>query len=292
MAKQFLPQVSPRMVREILRNLALLAVGSVICAVGVNGILIPREFVSGGVTGLALVVHYLVPNISVGLLYFLLNIPLFIVGWKSVGRRFFWYSVVGMVIFAATVQWIHVPIPVYDKLLSALLAGIVIGIGSGIVLKSAGSAGGTDILSVVLIRKYSIRLGDTILAFNGGVLLIAAVMFSLESALYTLLYLYVSSNIVNVVVTGLSQRKAVMIISQAWRDISKAIMEDMNRGVTVITARGGYTGAPGDVLYTVITFRELSVLKRIVTRFDPDAFVVVTETLEVMGRRIGNQPHW
>lgn len=292
MADQFLPQVSLRQVREVFRNLALLAVGSVICAVGVNGILIPREFVSGGVTGLALVVHYMVPNISVGLLYFLLNIPLFIVGWKSVGRRFFWYSVVGMIIFAATVQWIHVPIPVYDKLLSSLLAGIVIGLGSGIVLKSAGSAGGTDILSVVLIRKYSIRLGDTILAFNGGVLLIAAVMFSLESALYTLLYLYVSSNIVNVVVTGLSQRKAVMIISQAWRDISKAIMEDMNRGVTVITARGGYTGAPGDVLYTVITFRELSVLKRIVTRFDPDAFVVVTETLEVMGRRIGNQPHW
>lgn len=278
--------------QQISRNLGLLATGSIICAIAVNGILIPREFVSGGVTGLALVIHYLMPGISVGLLYFLLNVPLFIVGWKSVGRRFFLYSVVGMVIFAGAIQWIHVPIPVYDKMLSALLAGIITGFGSGIVLKSAGSAGGTDILSVILIRKYSIRLGDTILAFNSGVLLITAAMFSLESALYTLLYLYVSSNILNLVVTGLSQRKAVMIVSPFWRDISKSIIEEMNRGVTVIPARGGYTGQEGDAIYTVITFRELSRLKQIINRFDPDAFAVVTDTLEVMGRRIGNQPHW
>jgi len=292
MIKQIFPRISLNLVREIFRNTVLLIIGSVICAVGVNGILIPREFVSGGVTGLALVIYYLTPLIPVSALYFILNVPLFILGWKYVGRRFLAYSFIGMIVYSAAIEWVHIPMPVQDKLLAALLAGILIGFGSGIILRSAGSAGGTDILSVILIKKYSIRLGSTILAFNGAILLLTAALFSLENALYTLMYLYVSSHIVNVVVTGLSQRKAVMIISQSWRDISKAIMEDMNRGVTVIPARGGYTGTPGDVLYTVITFRELAVLKKIISRIDPTAFVVVTETLEVMGRRIGNQPHW
>ena len=292
MIKQIFPRISLNLVREIFRNMVLLIIGSVICAVGVNGILIPREFVSGGVTGLALVIYYLTPLIPVSALYFILNVPLFILGWKYVGRRFLAYSFIGMIVYSAAIEWVHIPMPVQDKLLAALLAGILIGFGSGIILRSAGSAGGTDILSVILIKKYSIRLGSTILAFNGAILLLTAALFSLENALYTLMYLYVSSHIVNVVVTGLSQRKAVMIISQSWRDISKAIMEDMNRGVTVIPARGGYTGTPGDVLYTVITFRELAVLKKIISRIDPTAFVVVTETLEVMGRRIGNQPHW
>ena len=292
MIKQIFPRISLNLVREIFRNTVLLIIGSVICAVGVNGILIPREFVSGGVTGLALVIYYLTPLIPVSALYFILNVPLFILGWKYVGRRFLAYSFIGMIVYSAAIEWVHISMPVQDKLLAALLAGILIGFGSGIILRSAGSAGGTDILSVILIKKYSIRLGSTILAFNGAILLLTAALFSLENALYTLMYLYVSSHIVNVVVTGLSQRKAVMIISQSWRDISKAIMEDMNRGVTVIPARGGYTGTPGDVLYTVITFRELAVLKKIISRIDPTAFVVVTETLEVMGRRIGNQPHW
>ena len=278
--------------QQILRNLGLLATGGIICAIAVNGILIPRGFVSGGVTGLALVIHYLVPGLSVGLVYVLLNVPLFLVGWKLVGRRFFLYSIVGMAIFAGTIQWVHIPIPVYDKMLSALLAGIIYGFGLGIVLKSAGSTGGTDILSVILIRKYSIRLGDTILVFNSGVLLIAAVMFSLENAMYTLLYMYVSSKILDLVVTGLSQRKAVMIVSPFCHDISQSIINEMNRGVTVIPARGGYSGHQGDALYTVITFRELSHLKKIIKRVDPDAFAVVTDTLEVMGYRIGNQPHW
>jgi uncharacterized membrane-anchored protein YitT (DUF2179 family) len=286
------PYVSVKNAREICLNLALLTVGSVICALGVNGILMPHEFVSGGITGVALIIYYMTPLVPVSALYFLLNIPFFVLGWKYVGRRFFIYSFIGMIIFSATIEWVHIPMPVQDDLLSALLAGIMIGVGSGIILRSSGSAGGTDILSVMLMKKYSIRLGSTILIFNGTVLVAAATLFSLERALYTLVYLYVTSNIVNVVVTGLSQRKAVMIISQSWRSISRAIIAEMNRGVTVIPARGGYTGAPGEVLYTVITFRELSVLKRLINRFDPDAFVVVTETLEVMGRRIGNQPHW
>jgi len=281
-----------RALPQIAWNLALIALGSALCAVALNGILIPREFLSGGFTGLALIIHYLFHTFPIGAIYFLLNVPNFAFGWKYVGRRFFLYSGAGMFIFSAAIQTIHVRLPVYDYLLSALLAGILVGIGSGIILKSLGSAGGTDILSVILLKLFSIRLGTTILAFNGIILLAAAALFTLEMALYTLIYLYISSYMLNLVVTGLNQRKAVYIISTQWEQISHQIMEELQRGVTLLKGEGGFTGKDQHILYTVITFRELSRLKGLIRRLDPDAFVVVSETLEVMGHRIGNQPHW
>ena len=273
-------------------NLGLIALGSALCALGINGVLVPRHFLSGGFTGLALIIHYVYPVLPLGVIYFVLNIPNFAFGWKFVGRRFFLYSVAGMFIFSAAIQTIHVTLPVYDQLLSALLAGIIIGVGSGVILKSLGSAGGTDILSVMLLKVFSIRLGSTILAFNGIILVASALIFSLEKALYTLIYLYIVSSVVNLVVTGLSQRKAVFIISPKWKEISQRIMEEIHRGVTIIKGQGGFSGQEQQILYTVITFRELARLKRLVRSEDPEAFVVVSETLEVMGQRVGNQPHW
>lgn len=273
-------------------NLGLIALGSALCALGINGVLVPRQFLSGGFTGLALIIHYVYPALPLGVIYFVLNIPNFVFGWKFVGRRFFLYSVAGMFIFSAAIQTIHVTLPVYDQLLSALLAGIIIGVGSGVILKSLGSAGGTDILSVMLLKVFSIRLGSTILAFNGIILVASALIFSLEKALYTLIYLYIVSSVVNLVVTGLSQRKAVFIISPKWKQISQRIMEEVQRGVTIIKGQGGFSGQEQQILYTVITFRELARLKRVVKSEDPEAFMVVSETLEVMGQRVGNQPHW
>jgi uncharacterized membrane-anchored protein YitT (DUF2179 family) len=278
--------------RQIVWNLALISLGSSLCALALNGILIPRQFLSGGLTGLVLIIHYLLPVLPVGGVYFLLNIPIFALGWKFVGLRFFLYSIVGLVCFSGALFAVNVTLPVHDQFLSALLAGIITGIGAGIILKSLGSAGGTDILSVILLKRFSIRLGTTVLAFNIVILAGAALLFSLDKALYTLIYLYVSSQLINLVVTGLSQRKAVHIISPKWDLIAREILDKIGRGVTITTARGGYTGRKVQTLYTVITFRELSRIKQVVRNIDPNAFVVVTDTLEVMGHRIGNQPHW
>ena len=279
--------------KDIGWNLVLLCAGSALTAAGINGILIPHRFVSGGVTGLALVLHYLTPVLSVALIYAVANVPLFLAGWFFVSRRFFLYSIAGTIIFSGAVAWVDLgAMPVKDPLLAAILAGIILGTGSGIILKSLGSAGGTDILSVILLQRFSIRLGTTRLAFNILVLAAAALLFSLEDALYTLIYLYVSAQIVNLVVTGLSQRKAIFIISPQWQEISRGILEEIHRGVTILRGQGGYSQREQQILYTVVNFRELATLKQIVRRNDPDAFVVVTETTEVMGHRIGNQPHW
>lgn len=257
-----------------------------------NGILVPRGFLAGGLTGVALEVHYLVPAVPVSAAYLALNVPVFLVGWRGVGRRFFLYSLVGTAIFTAALAWIRVPIALVDPVPSALLAGILTGAGSGLILRSQGSAGGTDVLSVYLFRRHSVRPGTTVLAFNAAVLAVGGLLFSLETAIYTLVYIYVSARGVDLVVIGLSQRKAVTVISPQWETISRYVMEEINRGVTLLEAHGGYTRADEKVLYTVVTFRELARLKQAIRKIDPSAFVVVTDTLEVMGRRIGNQPHW
>jgi len=278
--------------QQLALDLFLILAGSVICAAGVNGVLVPQNFATGGITGLALVIHKLVPALSLGGIYLLINIPLFIMAWMTVGRRFFFYSVVGTVAFTLCLTVIHVPIRVEDKILNALLGGLIMGTGAGLTLRSSGSQGGLDILSIMLLKRFSISLGNTVLTVNIIVLSMVAVFYSLDAVLYTLIVLYVSSKVLSIVVTGLSRRKAVFIISPRWEDISREILKDIRRGVTILEGKGGYSGQEEHILYTVVTIMEIGQLKDIVRQIDPDAFVVISNTLEVMNYRIGNQPHW
>lgn len=277
---------------QVLWNLFLIASGSVICATAVNGILIPHGFLSGGFVGMTLIIHYLIPILPISVVYFVLNIPVYCLGWMYIGKRFFLYSVAGMTIFSLAMTWMQLTIPVQDKILAAILAGLISGAGGGLILRSLGSAGGMDILSIILLKRFSIRLGYSILALNGLILTFAAYFFSVEDALYTLIFLFVSTQVLNVVVYGLSQRKAVYIISQHWESIYRQIMDKVHRGVTIIGGRGGYTNREIQMLFTVISHQELPRLKKLINDIDNQAFVVVSDTLETMGKGIGNQPHW
>jgi len=281
-----------KLLSSILWNVFIMSLGSVLCAAAINGILIPHNFFGAGFTGISLILHYLVPDLPLSIIYFVINIPLFSFGWMYVGRRFFFYSILGMLTFSTAIDLIQISIPVYDEVPSAILGGILMGIGSGIILKSLGSAGGLDVLCVILLKRFSIRLGTTILVFNTIILCAGAALFTIEDALYTLIYIYVNAQVVNIAVTGLNQRKAIFVISTKWNEIASEIMEKIHRGVTVLQGWGAYTGNEQRILYTVITFRDLARLKPMVSKIDPRALLIVNETLEVMGNRIGNQPHW
>jgi uncharacterized membrane-anchored protein YitT (DUF2179 family) len=273
-------------------NLLLISIGSLLCAIAINGILVPKQTLAGSITGVALLINFLIPKLSVGALYFIINIPIYVFGWKFVGRRFFWYSLAGLIIFSGLVTVVEIRLPLEDLFLSVLLAGILSGIGAGIILRSRGSVGGLDILAIILLKKFSIRLGSTILGFNAVFLTVAAFLFTIDAALYALIFIFVSSRLVDLVVTGLSQRKQVMIISLKWSDIERGILERLNRGCTLVQAEGGFSGEKQMILYSVITIFELPKLKSMIREIDSGAFVVVTDTMEVIGQRIGNQPHW
>lgn len=273
-------------------DLLFIAFGSILCAVAVNSILIPHDFVMGGLTGLSVLIHKFVPWLNAGWIYLLMNIPLFVLAWMAVGRRFFFYSVLGTLFLAFAMAFIHIPINLDDRMLGALLAGLLAGAGVGMTFRSPGSQGGLDILSIMLLKRFSISIGGTMLFVNCCLLLLVAYSYSLEAVLYTLVVLFVSSKVISVVVTGLSQRKAALIISPKWREISAEILKDIRRGVTIIEGEGGYSGEKEHIIYTVITFREIGHLKRLIQQIDENAFVVISDTLEVNNYRIGNQPHW
>lgn len=273
-------------------DLGQIFVGSVMCAVAVNGILLPKHFATGGITGLCLVIHKILPFINVGWIYLLINIPLFILAWMAIGRRFFFYSIIGTVVFTLCLRFIYVPITLDDNILSTLLAGLILGTGAGIVLRSSGSQGGLDILSVMLFRRFAVSLGNTVLTMNIIVLSLVSIFYSLDALLYTLMVIYVSSKITNIVVTGLSQRKAVFVISPHWEVIAGEILKDIRRGVTIIEGKGGFTGNKENILYTVVPIMEIGQMKNLIKQIDPEAFVVISNTVEVINNRIGNQPHW
>jgi uncharacterized membrane-anchored protein YitT (DUF2179 family) len=286
------PHSSVKAVTDVIKNLALMVCGSVICAQALNGVMIPMGFISGGYGGLAMLIQTQMPQLSLGVVYLLLNIPVFALGWMFVGRRFFLYSIAGMVIYTLALMVVDQPVPVNDTMLASLLSGILMGIGGGMILRSRGSAGGLDILGVILMKKYSIRLGSTYLGFNCLLLTAAALQYSVDAALYTLISIYVSSKITNIVVTGLSQRKAVTIISEKWQEISDHLVSQMGKSVTSMTGHGVYSNQPRQILYTVVSMQDLSRVKARVAGIDPEAFVVISDTQEVINPRIGNQPHW
>lgn len=278
----------PRLGKVLITLISVIAGGWII-AFAINGILVPHGFAAAGFTGLSLLLHHLVPQVDNAFFYLFLNIPLFVFAWFMISRMFFLFSVIGMLNLTLALFLMDYTIPIEDPILAAVLAGIISGIGSGIIMKSRGSSGGSDILSVIMLNRFSLSIGKTFLMVNIIVLIGSAFLFSLDLTLYALIYFYVNSRIVDIVISGLSQRKQIMIISPAWEHVSHRLKNDIQRGVTIVSATGGFSGQEVKVLYCVVSMRELSYVKKIIRDLDPNAFVVVQNTAEVMGKRIGNQ---
>jgi uncharacterized membrane-anchored protein YitT (DUF2179 family) len=264
--------------KRIAWNLFLLTVGNLIYAAGINSIIIPQHFLSGGVMGASLIAHYLIPALNAGYAYFLINIPLFLLGWFTISRRFILYSAFGR--FGT--------IAIINPILAAILGGLICGAGGGIVLRSQGSAGGLDIMSVYLHKKFGVRIGSTATLVSAVVLCAGAVFRNFDAALYSLVYVFTNGKVVDSVLTGFNQRKTVFIISDCHQQIAAQILSGLHRGVTYLDGSGGYSGCQKKVIFSIITLTELSKLKQLVFDADPAAFVVVNDTMEVLGYRHGD----
>ena len=276
--------------KTVLYNLFLISAGSLIFVLGMNSVLIPSKLLSAGVTGIALIFHYLFPKLNVGLAYFLLNIPLMLLGFFSISRRFLLYTLYGMGFFSLAAAFIKPsPASIDDPILAALFAGIICGAGVGVILRSIGSTGGVDILAVYANQKFGFRPGSVSIVFNSLVLVVGAYLFGLQVALYTLIYVFTSSRVLDAVLSGFNQRMSTMVISEKTAEMAKEIFNKVNRGVTFLKGKGAYTGKERDVLFTVTTLTELPKLKDVIFAIDPAAFVVVNNTLEVLGKRHGSR---
>jgi uncharacterized membrane-anchored protein YitT (DUF2179 family) len=277
---------------DFVRHTALLTLGSALCALAVKGILLPHGFLSRGLTGAALIVHYAWPVLPVGTVYLLMNIPVFCLGRRFVGTRFVLYSLWGMVIYSVMLQAMTFRIEIADKMLSVVVAGALSGTGVAIVLHSYGSTGGAEILCVILRKLFSIPLGMGSLILNAGILAVAIMLFPLEAVLYTLVYVALSSRITDAVFHALTKRQAAIIISDRWEEIARELTAVHRVGITRIDGWGGYRGSGQTILYSVLDRKNMSLLKRVALAKDPSAFVAIMTAEDVTGVEVGNQPHW
>lgn len=278
---------------DVFNTLFLITAGCAVFVVGIEGVLVPQNFLSGGLIGVTLIINHFVPGLGFGAVYFLLNVPLFILGWLKVSKRFILYTGFGILMLSFMSELLTVPaFELSEPILAAILGGIICGMAGGLVLRSQGSAGGMDILAVHLFVKYSLPMGWTSFLVNSMILTWAAFIFGLEAALYSLVFVYTSSRVMDSVLTGFNKRKSVMIVSEQHDEIARAITNELGRGATFLKGSGAYTGREKKVVFSVITLTELSRMKEMVCRIDPEAFLVVNDTLDVLGANLGRRKEY
>ncbi len=258
-------------------------VGSFIGALGLTMFLVPNKIAAGGVSGLATVIHYIF-DLPVGWTMLALNVPLFLAGILFLGGGFGVKTVVGAVFFSVfTELTTNFPIITHDLLLSTVYGGLVLGVGLGLVFRARGSTGGTDLAAMLLNHFSPISIGQGFMLIDFFVIAFAGIVFNWELAMYSWIALFVSGKVVDIVIEGVNYAKAAYIISNEAENISRKILCEMERGVTLLGGKGGYTGHEKNVLLCVVTRLELLRLKKIVRELDPKAFVIVYDVHEVLG---------
>ena len=269
---------------KFLRESMGILVGSAITALGMDLFLVPNKIAGGGVSGIAIIIHYLA-HLPVGATMLIMEIPLFIASMRFLGFGFGIRTLLGAVSlpffidgFAPFLQKVT-----ENNLLASLYGGIFVGVGIGIVFRSKGSTGGTDELAALIHRFIKIPLGQILLVLDGLIIAGAGVVFGLESALYALITVFVTSRVIDVVQEGLSVVRAALIISDYSEDIAKGILGRLNRGATALEGTGLYTGKRREILLAVVSQSEVSLLKEVVYEVDPDAFLIVADVHEVLG---------
>lgn len=279
------------MKKETVRSGSIMALGSVIFALSFDAFFAPGRVAMGGITGLAQIINLLVPQLSVGLLAFLLNVPLFLAGWKFIGFRLLASSLFAMAVSSAAIDGIALlyTFPAMDPMLSAVCGGALMGLGLGMVFSQGATTGGTDIVARLLKLKFPwLPMGKLVLVPDGVILTLAALAFGgVETALYGAVAIFVSGRVMDTVLYGLDTSKVAYIISDCWREIA-GILLDMDRGVTILRGQGAWTGDDKQVLLIAFKQKEIVQIKRAVHEADPRAFMIVCDAHDVLGEGFGD----
>ncbi|MEC9490616.1 MAG: YitT family protein [Halanaerobiales bacterium] len=269
--------------RTIIDYLGITA-GSFLIALALTVFLVPNKIAAGGVSGLATVIYY-ITSFPIGITMLIINIPLFLAGLKIMGSSFGMRTIYGIITLSVFTDLLqpHTTALTDDLLLASIYGGVVGGIGLGIVFRSRGTTGGTDMIASLINYFTGITVGEGLLIADGVVVALAGIFFNLEVALYAAVTIFITSQTIDVVQEGLNFKKGVLIISDQADQISQMVVNDLNRGITEFEAKGGYTGDRKQVLLCIISRSEVSELKKEVSKIDRDAFVIISDVHEVLG---------
>jgi len=260
-----------------------IVLGCVIGGVAYPLFLVPNNIAPGGLTGVATILNYLF-GLPVGITSLVLNIPLFLIGYRAMGRVFVWRSLVATVLFSLAIDMIKVRPMTVDPLLGTLYGGILLGAGLGLILRGGATTGGTDMAArMVHSRLPFITVGAFLFLIDCVVVVAAGMVMGTSEGLYALISIFVSSKVIDMVMVGFTANKACFIMTEQWEKVSSRLMFEMNRGVTQLTARGAYSGKERPVVLCVASRQEVARLKDIVREEDEKAFMFVTEAHEALG---------
>lgn len=261
----------------------LIAVGAAAMAFGIAALIVPAHVADGGISGVAITLHYLT-GLGVGPLYAMLNVPLLAWAWITLGMRFLWRTLVGVALVSAwMVAFAHLHLVLGDRLLAALYGGLLVGVGIGLILRAGGSSGGTDIVARYLNDHYGLPYNTTFLITDVAVLAAVAVWVGLPAAMYAWIATNVAGRVVTYVVEGPRRGRLALIVTACEGPLLERIVSEMGRGATSLVARGAYTGEPRPLLMIAIAQQEVVHLRALVAEEDPRAFLIVLPAVEVLG---------
>ena len=273
--------------KQMIFDFIIIFIGCIIASLGVNLFLVNAQLLSGGATGIALILQYLY-NIPSGLTIFLINIPLFFISYKMLNKKFTLYSAVGMVSLSISLiitKPLSNIVKVDDLLLYCIYGGVLCGLGYGLVFLRNGSTGGTDIVAMVIRKKYSnFEIGKLSFAINCIIVFISALIFGLPKALYTLISMFIQVTLIDKVINGFNSKKLLLILTEKEQDVIEYVIKDMNRGVTSLIAEGEYTHELKKMLYIAVTSSQMVHLKNKILKVDPKAFITIVDVSEVNGK--------
>lgn len=271
--------------KEFSLDLLKMTIGTLIMAIGIEQFLLPNQLSTGGFSGIGTVIYYTM-GISVGTTMLVLNIPLFIIAYFKVGKKFFINAVIGTFLLSYFLNiFQHIDSVTDDRVLACLYGSVIVGIGTAIVLKANGSTGGTELLAnVIRIYKPQMKTGTLMIIFDTLIVIANTIFFrEIEVALYSALAIYIMGKILDIFFEGIDFAKMLLIISPKWEQISDAINKELRRGSTALYGKGMYKKQEKNILLCVMSRAEIREARKIIEKIDSSAFIVITNAREVYG---------
>ncbi len=271
--------------RHIVRY-AQIVLGALLTSLGYNLFLIPAHLLTGGISGIAIVIYYLT-GLPVGAQNFVYNLPILYLAYRVFGRHYAFDTIFGTVVLSVLLDLTHFVVDwnvCSNIVLNSVFGGVLTGIGFGMVFRVNANTGGLDVVGAVVKKYYAIDMGTVIFVLNFLIVAGSAFVCTLEEMLFTFISIYVIAELTNRVAAGLNREKSIVIISGEAEKICTDIMENVHRGVTYLDGRGGLTKEPRGILFAVVSLTQVGRVKTIVRHHDPQAFMIVSDTSEVTGK--------
>lgn len=278
--------INGKLFKKFITKIFFLTLGPFIAAFALEVFLVPNNIIDGGIVGVSIILSYLT-KINLGLLIFIINIPFFLLAFNKIGKKFViqTFYAIGMLALAVNLfTKFHIPSN-SDLLLATVFGGIILGTGVGLVLKNGGSLDGTEIMSLVLSKKFGYSVGEIIMVFNIFIYGASGLVFGWNKAMYAVLTYFIAYRVIDIVLEGLNSAKSIRVISDKATDIGQELLEKLDLGVTYLNGTGAYSGAQKTIIYCVVSRLELARMKEIIKVIDPHAFISIVDVHEAYGGR-------